>query len=87
MGWINELWIMVVGGDDDDERLIAKSNDMFEIRKAIEKYEDEVMNGDMDKYFELSTNHQAYTFTSLEQFDSYGFTTDISRYVGALLGL
>lgn len=85
----NELWIMVVGGESDEERMIAKSNNMLEIRKAVEKYEDEVMS-DFDKYFDLETNHQAYIFYDLNDFDEYNLTDPtvmLSQMLGNMLGL
>ena len=74
--YVNELWIMVIGGESDEERMIAKSNNMLEIRKAVEKYESEVIYG-TDKYFELLTNHQSYTFYNLDDFDEYDLTDPI----------
>lgn len=59
---MNELWIMVVGGDDNDERLICSGN-IKEIEKAIYQNEDEVIQ-DADKYFELITSTHSYTFYS-----------------------
>lgn len=63
---MNELWIMVVGGDDDDERCICKGS-IKEIEEAVYKSEDEVMY-DPDKYFELSTSTRNYTFYSYRDF-------------------
>lgn len=87
--YVNELWIMVVGGESDEERVIAKSNNMLEIRKAVEKYESEVIYG-VDKYFELLTNHQSYTFYNLDDFDEYNLTDPavmLSQMLGNMLGL
>ena len=87
--YVNELWIMVVGGESDEERVIAKSNNMLEIRKAVEKYESEVIYS-VDKYFELLTNHQSYTFCNLDDFDEYNLTDPtvmLSQMLGNMLGL
>ena len=37
-----ELWICVVGGEDDDERLLYSGDDLMECERLIEEYEDEV---------------------------------------------
>lgn len=48
-----ELWICVVGGEDDDERLLYSGDDLMECDRLIEEYEDEVQT-DPDKYFLLN---------------------------------
>lgn len=63
-----ELWVMVTGGDSDDERKIAESNNIDDIIKAIDECSEEVEN-DLDKYFELSTEHQAFVFGSMYDFE------------------
>lgn len=62
-----ELYIMVVGGDDDDERLIYQGDSLKELDDTVLKYNDEVIN-DLDKYFELSTESESYTFYSYSDF-------------------
>ena len=62
-----ELWIMVVGGEDDDERLIYQGNSLKELDNAVLDYNEEVIT-DLDKYFELSTKNESYTFYSYADF-------------------
>lgn len=62
----NELWIMVCGGNSDDERIIATGN-MKQIEKAVAEYSEEVMLN-ADKYFELITSTRNYTFYSYRDF-------------------
>ena len=47
-----ELWIMVVGGESDDERVIYDGDSWEELEQAVLDVEDEVQC-DPDKYFEL----------------------------------
>lgn len=63
---MNELWIMVVGGDSEDERCICKGS-IDEIQDAVKKFNNEVAY-DFDKYFELSTPEKSYTFYSYTDF-------------------
>ena len=46
-----ELWVMVIGGEDDDERVVATGG-FEEIEEAIDQYEPEIYNGH-NKYFSL----------------------------------
>ena len=62
-----ELWIMVVGGDDEDERMIYTGNSLKELDNAVLDYNEEIIN-DMDKYFELSARGINYTFYSYSDF-------------------
>lgn len=56
-----ELWIMVVGGDDDKERRIYKGIKAG-LMAAIQDHAEEVDN-DMDAYFELIAPDWNYTFS------------------------
>ena len=47
------LWICVIGGEDDDERMLYEGNNFDEVEKLIIKYDDEVQT-DPDKYFLLN---------------------------------
>lgn len=64
---MNELWIMVCGGDSDDERMLVNGS-MKEVKKAVAEYSDEVMT-DADKYFELITSTRNYIFYSYRDFE------------------
>ena len=66
-----ELWINVVGGESDEERCVLETNDLEEVVKAVDKYEDEVLY-DSDKYFELHSlyyNELSFTFNSYKDFE------------------
>ena len=58
-----ELYICVVGGDDDDERLICESNKMQDIDQAILNTQEEVITN-ADKYYMLND----FTFYSYNDF-------------------
>lgn len=66
-----ELWIMVVGGESDDERCIYTGNSHSELDQAILSAEDEVTQ-DPDKYFELITPDNNYTFYDYDDFSKLG---------------
>lgn len=62
-----ELWVCVVGGEDDDERIAYKGNRFNEVENAVLKHNDEVIT-DCDKYFLLNTNNGSYDFYSHNDF-------------------
>ena len=62
-----ELWIMVVGGDDEDERMLYKGDSRQELDQAILDANDEVIN-DADKYFKLIGPYNIHTFYSYREF-------------------
>ena len=62
------LWIMAVGGDDDDERIVYQGNDISELEDAIVNNNDEVETSASDKYFELITKKNNYTFNSYREY-------------------
>ena len=64
-----ELWIMVVGGESEDERIVCSGN-LEEIEAAIQKYEYEVIT-DFDKSFSLCTPVSEYVFHSYEEFNKH----------------
>ena len=59
-----ELWLCVVGGDDDDERLLCESDNLLDIEDAIAETEEEVIT-DPDKYFLIN----GMTFYSYRDFE------------------
>ena len=58
-----ELWLCVVGGNDDDERLLLDSDNLTEIEQTVSNNNDEV-ECNMDKYFLIDP----YTFNSYKEF-------------------
>lgn len=63
-----ELWIMVVGGESDEERVIATGG--FDvIESAIEEHEDEVAHG-YQKYFSIVEQRDGEEF-NFEDLDTY----------------
>lgn len=86
MEWTNELWIMVIGGESDDERMIAKTNNMIKMRDVIKEHNDEVSR-DTDKYFELLMNNESRDFYSIDDFDEWLSSMSMGQYVGMMLGL
>ena len=65
-----ELWIMVVGGESDDERIIAKGG-FEEVENAIDEYESEVYPAsESDKYFSLVEQKygKEFSFECREQY-------------------
>lgn len=62
-----ELWLMVVGGEDDDERMLYRGDSREELEAAIQDADDEV-TCDVDKYFEILTPVKNVTFNSYEEF-------------------
>lgn len=48
-----ELWLCVVGGDSDDERLLYRGNDKMDLEQAVMDADEEVIT-DSDKYFLLN---------------------------------
>lgn len=63
-----ELWIMVVGGESDEERIIAKGG-FEEVENAIDEYESEVYHAS-DKYFSLVEQKygKEFSFECREQY-------------------
>lgn len=63
-----ELWIMVVGGESEEERVIAKGG-FEEIENAIDKYEPEVYDAS-DKYFSIveQKHGDEFSFECSEQY-------------------
>lgn len=63
-----ELWIMVIGGESEEERIIAKGG-FEEIENAIDEYESEVYD-DIDKYFSIveQKRGEEFSFECHEQY-------------------
>ena len=62
-----ELWVMVVGGEDPDERVIYQGDSLKELEAAIQDADDEV-TCDVNKYFEILTPVKNVIFNSYDEF-------------------
>ena len=70
-----ELWIMIVGGDNDEERIIYNGSNKFDLEQAVLETSSEVETN-IDKYYELITPDINLTFNSY-----YDFIFDITAYL------
>lgn len=61
-----KLWIDVIGGESDEERVVATGG-FDEIEKALDEFESEV-DGDPDKYWELETDDKDIVFNTVDEY-------------------
>ena len=84
-----ELWIIVIGGDDPDERMIAKSDNIADIDEAVEEYAAEV-EGDSDKSFwiqdaALNEEHEFFSAEEYEEEIRQNLTRRMAKMLGRIL--